>query len=112
MKITVSNWLISTLNLYSYPVYALLLSAPTGFGVQYNPIRVYLYSATYDSTNNVIRVIFIFDPSTCNNPSNGNITALIRFDSPNAYSSSFNGPATTNWCIYSVYEVISIIGAN
>jgi len=112
MKITVSNWLISILNLYSYPVYA--FAYMTGAGCCYvgGQIRVYLYSATYNSANNTINVIFIFDPSTCNNPPNMYICSLVRFDNPNSCSSGYTGPATTNWCNYSVYEVISLIGAN
>jgi len=111
MKITVSNWLISTLNLYSYPVTPFITACADGECRCYK-LNVFLYNVYYNSANNTINVIFIFDPSTCSIGINGPICAVYRFDNQNLFTSARTSISTTYWCNYSVYEVISLIGAN
>jgi len=111
MKITVSNWLISTLNLYSYPVFAFVNMCAVG-GCACGGLKLYLYKAYYNGANNTVNVIFIFDPATCNIGYSGSICAIARFDNSNNKVQISQTPAASNWCQYSVYEVISLIGAN
>jgi len=111
MKVTVSNWLISTLNLYSYPVFAFVNQCAVG-ECACGGLRLYLYQAYYNSANNTVNVIFIFDPSTCNIGYSGSICAVARFDNSSNRIQISQTPADSYWCKYSVYEVISLIGAS
>jgi len=111
MKITVSNWLMSLLNMYNYPVIMFNRMCWPG-GYSNATLRVYLYSLKYDNINNTENVIYIFDPSTCNLGSNVSPCSIARFDNPGAGLGISGTPMDSYWCKYSVYEVISLIGAN
>jgi len=111
MKIILSDWLISTLKLYNYPVTPFITACANGDCSCYK-LNVFLYNVYYNSANNTVNAIFIFDPSTCSIGINGPICAVFRFDNQNVNIGAWTSISTTYWCNYSVYEVISLIGAN
>jgi len=111
MNITVSKWLMSLLNMYNYPVVMFDQVCWPGGSASGAGITVYLYSLKYDNANNTINVIYIFDPAHCNI---GSVSpcGISRFDNTSARLLFSALPISGYLCQYSVYEVISLIGAN
>jgi len=111
MKITISNWLMSLLNMYDYPVIMFDQVCWRGGSASGAGITVYLYSLKYDNVNNTINVIYIFDPAKCNI---GSVSpcGISRFDNWQARLLFPALPISGYLCNYSVYEVISLINAN
>jgi len=111
MKITASQWLMSQLNFYRYPVKAFRISAAAGCSAVANELNIYLYSVTYNGVANTILVVFTIDPNTCNTyfvP----LCGYYRFDNPSNLLSVNTGLRFNYWCTYAFYEQITFIGAN
>jgi len=111
MNISASQWLISQLNFYNYPVKAFRISGAAFCATADNELNIYLYNVKYDSTANAILVVFMIDPNTCNT-AQVPLCGYYRFDNPSNMLSVSTNLWFSYWCTYAFYERITLIGAN
>jgi len=111
MNISASQWLMSQLNFYNYPVKAFRISGAAYCAAAANELNIYLYNVKYDSVANAILVVFTIDPNTCNTYQVP-LCGYYRFDNPSNMLGANTNLQFSYWCTYAFYEQITLIGAS